>query len=108
MLMAVASIALAACSSTQKREAQAPAGVATPPKSGGYYKNDGPGDNPPANLDSIPEAVPKLEPLSRFSNRPYTVFGVEYTPATTLRPYKERGIASWYGRLFHNQKTSNG
>ena len=108
MLMAVASIALAACSSTQKREAPVPAGVATPPKSGGYYKNDGPGDNPPANLDSIPEAVPKLEPLSRFSNRPYTVFGVEYTPATTLRPYKERGIASWYGRLFHNQKTSNG
>jgi rare lipoprotein A len=108
MLMAVAAIALAACSSPQKREAPAPAAVAPPSKSGGYYKNDGPGDNPPANLDSIPEAVPKLEPLSRFSNRPYTVFGVEYVPATTLRPYKERGIASWYGRLFHNQKTSNG
>jgi rare lipoprotein A len=108
VLTAVAAIVLAACSSTQKREAPSPAAVATPPKSGGYYKNDGPGDNPPANLDSIPEAVPKLEPLSRFSNRPYTVFGVEYVPATTLRPYKERGIASWYGRLFHNQKTSNG
>jgi len=108
MLMAVAAVALAACSSTQKREAPAPGAVAPPSKSGGYYKNDGPGDNPPANLDSIPEAVPKLEPLSRFSNRPYTVFGVEYVPATTLRPYKERGIASWYGRLFHNQKTSNG
>ena len=77
-------------------------------KPGGYYKDDGPGDNPPANLDAIPDAVPKLEPLSRFSNRPYTVFGVDYVPATTLRPYKERGIASWYGRKFHNQKTSNG
>ena len=34
-------------------------------------------------------------------------------PATTcrrptLRPYKERGIASWYGRKFHGQKTSIG
>jgi rare lipoprotein A len=76
--------------------------------SGGYYKDDGPGDNPPSNLDTIPEAVPRLEPLSRFSNRPYSVFGVDYVPATTLRPYKERGIASWYGRKFHSQRTSNG
>jgi rare lipoprotein A len=27
-------------------------------------------------------------------------------PATTLRPYKERGVASWYGRKFHGEKTS--
>jgi rare lipoprotein A len=107
-LMSVAAIALAACSSTQKREAPASGGAAATPRSGGYYLDDGPGDNPPANLDGIPDAVPKLEPLSRFSNRPYSVFGVEYVPATTLRPYKERGIASWYGRKFHNQKTSNG
>jgi rare lipoprotein A len=107
-MLIAAAIALTACSSTPKRETPALGGPASPPKSGGYYKNDGPGDNPPANLDAIPDAVPRLEPLSRFSNRPYTVFGVEYVPATTLRPYKERGIASWYGRLFHNQKTSNG
>jgi rare lipoprotein A len=79
-----------------------------PPKPGGYYKDDGPGDNPPADLDAIPDAVPKLEPLHRFANRPYTVFGRDYEPATSLRPYKERGIASWYGRMFHNQKTSTG
>ncbi len=100
---------LTACSSPAKRDTTpAPGPSATPPKAGGYYKDDGPGDNPPSNLDAIPDAVPKLEPLSRFSNRPYTVFGVDYVPATTLRPYKERGIASWYGRKFHNQKTSNG
>jgi rare lipoprotein A len=105
--MAIVAIGLAACSSTQKREpASTPGPVATPPKSGGYYKDDGPGDNPPANLDTIPEAVPKLEPLSRFSNRPYSVFGVDYVPATTLRPYKERGIASWYGRKFHARVTN--
>jgi hypothetical protein len=99
--------ALSACQSGPPREPpKAPS--ATPPMSGGYYKDDGPGDNPPSNLDTIPEAVPRLEPLSRFSNRPYSVFGVDYVPATTLRPYKERGIASWYGRKFHSQKTSNG
>ena len=29
-------------------------------------------------------------------------------PATSLRPYHERGVASWYGRKFHGQKTSSG
>jgi rare lipoprotein A len=75
---------------------------------GGYYKDDGPGEHPPDNLDTLPDAVPTLEPLSRFANRPYSVFGVSYVPATSLRPYKERGLASWYGRKFHNQKTSTG
>jgi rare lipoprotein A len=79
-----------------------------PPASTKYYKDDGPGDNPPANLDSIPDATPRLEPLNRFANRPYTVLGTDYVPATALRPYKERGIASWYGRKFNGQKTSNG
>ncbi len=36
------------------------------------------------------------------------MFGREYVPATSLRPYKERGIASWYGRKFHGEKTSTG
>ena len=52
--------------------------------------------------------MPRLEPLNRFANRPYTVLGKDYVPATSLRAYKERGIASWYGRKFHGLKTSNG
>lgn len=52
--------------------------------------------------------MPKLEPLHRFANRPYSVLGRDYVPATTLRPYRERGVASWYGRKFHGQKTSTG
>src|SRR6266704_5044672 len=102
---------LAACSSTPTREA-APRAAATlesaPARPGGYYKDDGPGDNPPANLDGIADATPQLEPLHRFANRPYSVFGRDYVPATTLRTYRERGLASWYGRRFHNQKTSTG
>jgi len=105
---------LAACSSAPKKDSPPPSQPATqappppPPTSSKYYKDDGPGDNPPANLDSIPDATPRLEPLSRFANRPYTVLGKDYVPATTLRTYKERGIASWYGRKFNGQKTSNG
>ncbi|MEO6564554.1 MAG: septal ring lytic transglycosylase RlpA family protein [Casimicrobiaceae bacterium] len=88
--------------------AAAPTPVPAPTASSKYYKDDGPGEAPPANLEQIPDAVPKLEALHRFANRPYTVLGRDYVPATTLRPYKERGIASWYGRKFHGQKTSNG
>jgi rare lipoprotein A len=109
---------LVACTSTSRLEppATAPApvgatpspGPASAPRAGGYYKDDGPGEHPPDNLDALPDAVPRLEPLNRFANRPYSVFGVEYVPATSLRSYRERGLASWYGRKFHNQKTSTG
>src|SRR5688500_19555043 len=79
-----------------------------PAPSSKYYADDGPPVVVPADLDRIPDAVPKLEPLHRFANRPYTVLGRDYVPATMLRPYRERGVASWYGRKFHGQKTSIG
>ena len=109
-------VALAACTTPPKRDAVVNPSAPTvaqaqsplPERHGGYYKDDGPGANPPDNLDSLPDAIPRLEPLSRFANRPYSVFGRDYVPATSLRPYSERGIASWYGRKFHNQKTSTG
>src|SRR5579862_526528 len=104
---------LVGCQSNMPRETVSNGGrgiASSPsaPRPGGYYKDDGPGDNPPPNLGAIPDAVPRLEPLHRFANRPYVVFGRDYVPATTLRPYHERGIASWYGRKFHNEKTSTG
>jgi rare lipoprotein A len=101
---------LAACSGAPKKEEPVSPPPAKPPAVAkpGYYKDDGPGDKVPPNLDSIPDAVPRAEPLHRFANRPYTVFGREYVPATSLKPYRERGIASWYGRKFHGEKTSTG
>lgn len=77
-------------------------------KGGGYYKDDGPGDNPPADLDRVPDAVPKIEPLARGPNRPYTALGQRFTPDTSDRPYRIQGRASWYGRKFHGKPTSNG
>ena len=77
-------------------------------RGGGYYKDDGPGANPPANLADIPDAEPKAEPLQRGPNRPYVVFGKAYEPMASLQPFSQRGVASWYGRRFHGQKTSSG
>lgn len=82
-----------------------PGGMA---RHGGYYKDDGPGDNPPADVDAIPDAIPRVEPLHRFANNDYEVFGKRYSPFKQLQAYKESGIASWYGRKFHGQKTSSG
>ena len=100
-------LAVAACTGTPQR---APSSGAAPPpaSSSKYYLDDGPGLSPPANLDTIPDAVPRIEPLHRAANRPYAVLGREFVPATALTPYRERGIASWYGRKFHGQKTSIG
>ena len=77
-------------------------------KGGGYYQDDGPGDNPPADLDAIPDAVPHIEPLHRFANNPYSVLGRDYVPLKPGTPYRATGVASWYGRKFNGQKTSSG
>jgi len=76
--------------------------------SGGYYLDDGPGENTPINLDTIPDATPKNEPLRKANMRPYTALGKSYQPMTTLDEYKEQGIASWYGRRYHGNQTASG
>jgi rare lipoprotein A len=75
---------------------------------GGYYQDDGPGDNPPAGLRDIPDAIVKYEPYARYANKPYSVFGQSYTPLINEEPYSQRGVASWYGVKFHGQRTSSG
>lgn len=75
---------------------------------GAYYKDDGPGDNPPDDLHALADAVPRIEPYSTRANRPYVVFGQTYTPITEDVPMRERGIGSWYGKKYHGQKTSSG
>jgi rare lipoprotein A len=102
-------ILLAGCATTPPPpDVVPPAAEAPPPRKGGYYKDDGPEDNPPANLAEVPDAQPKEEPLHRFANRPYKVFGVEYVPLARHQPFRQRGLASWYGKRFHGQKTASG
>jgi rare lipoprotein A len=75
---------------------------------GGYYLDDGPGANPPANLDAVPDAVPRREPLHRFANRTYAVLGNTYTPLSSVGGYHAEGVATWYGRRFHGKPTASG
>jgi rare lipoprotein A len=89
-----------------KPAAQKPAYVLK--RGGGFYQDDGPADSVPDNLDALPDAQPRAEPLHRFANNPYSVLGRDYVPLKELKPYKMRGIGSWYGRKFHGQKTSSG
>jgi rare lipoprotein A len=82
---------------------------ATLPRSGGgYYEDDGPELRPPADIVNIPDAVPKSEPRAATGNKPYSVYGIAYTPLADTNGYRERGIASWYGKKFHGRRTSSG
>jgi rare lipoprotein A len=106
-LVAVAVVlAVSGCGTISRNEAPPPP-VSAPAK-GAYYKDDGPGGNPPPNLAAISDAVPRTEPLHRFANRPYQVFGKDYVPLTRAAPFKETGIGSWYGRRYHGGATSSG
>jgi rare lipoprotein A len=75
---------------------------------GAYFENDGPGENVPANIDQIPDAKPRKEALASWANRPYSLFGRQYLPEREVKAFKQRGVASWYGRKFHGNKTANG
>jgi len=79
-----------------------------PERKGGYYKDDGPHARPPADLDRVADAVPRKEPLHKYANNPYEALGQKYRPLTSLQPYRQKGIASWYGKKYHGQKTSSG
>lgn len=69
-------------------------------------------DGPPSGRAAIPDlpgdAVPRAEPPSRYGNMPeYEVFGKRYQVMTSSEGYRERGVASWYGRKFHGRLTSS-
>ena len=71
------------------------------------------GDGPPSSGSAVPgqlppDAVPRKEPRSRYGNPPvYEVYGVRYNVKESSYGYKERGVASWYGKKFHGRKTSS-
>lgn len=66
---------------------------------------------PPGSVDvsNVPNAVPRVEPRSRYGNpSSYVVNGSRYHVMASSRGYVERGIASWYGNKFHGRRTSSG
>jgi rare lipoprotein A len=85
----LAALLLAACASTPER--------------------DGPPERIPRDLDRVPNAEPRIEPLRVGGpNKPYEVLGQRYVPMSEDRPFAERGLASWYGRKFHGRPTALG
>jgi rare lipoprotein A len=55
------------------------------------------------------EKVSGSQPRSSSGNPPfYEVFGQRYYVLNSSAGYRERGIASWYGKKFHGNPTSSG
>ena len=95
-LSLTAALGLAGCfTSRHEPEPLPPPAPTTPP--------------PVATPPTVPDAVPKVEPLSRYGNPPYyEVFGKRYYVLSSSVDYLERGVASWYGPGFHEVRTSSG
>jgi rare lipoprotein A len=75
----------------------------------GGSERDGPGANPPSDLASRADAEPRVESIRvGGANKPYQMQGRTYVPETRDVPFRERGLASWYGRKFHGKMTSSG
>lgn len=61
------------------------------------------------DVSHIPDAVPRWEPRTAAGNKsPYTVLGKTYRVMASSDGYREQGYASWYGKKFHGELTSNG
>lgn len=75
----------------------------------GGTRGDGPPSSGSARIPDLPgDAIPRREPRSKYGNGPvYEVFGKRYTVMQNSRGYRERGVASWYGKKFHGNLTSN-
>ena len=105
--LALAALALVGCASAPRPGS----GSASRPAPGAVVDpaRDGPEASPPAGLEQVPDAEPRVEPIRVGGpNKPYEALGREYVPMTQDRPYTERGLASWYGRKFHGKRTSSG
>jgi rare lipoprotein A len=90
-------VGLAACFSAPERPAPAPISTVPPVLSA------------PPMPDSVPDAIPRIEPRARNGNPPfYDVFGKRYYVLSSSAGYWERGVASWYGPGFHKVRTSIG
>lgn len=80
----------------------------SPSRRGGFYQDDGPPDKGQVDPNQVVDAIPRVEPFHPYANRPYSALGRSYKPMTEDKPYRARGLASWYGRQFHGSKTSSG
>ncbi len=98
-----AALLMAGCATGPRPSASPASAIA------GSSDRDGPEARPPADLASVPDAEPRLEPIRAGGpNKPYEVLGRSYVPITKDAPFTERGLASWYGKKFHGRRTASG
>lgn len=94
-------LVLAGCASTPS-----PSGSRAPSSPAG---RDCPPAVTPPDLAQTPDPEPRVEPIRQGGpNKPYTVLGQSYQPMVADVPWKQRGMASWYGQKFHGRRTASG
>jgi len=102
-VLVLGTLALAACVGTPQQPR--PAAPSPPPAPSPTVA----APPPPANLEAIPDAVPRPEPRSAHGNPAfYDALGRRYFVLAVADGYVERGVASWYGPTFHGGHTSSG
>ena len=101
---------LAGCGTTlSRRTPDGPVDIAGPASPPASSERDGPEAHPPPDLERVPDAEPRVEPIRPDGpNKPYQAFGTAYVPVTEDSRYDQRGLASWYGRKFHGRRTASG
>lgn len=108
ILLLLSCVFMAACSNkpaTKPPTAEAPYN----PNQGRYQHDKDFGPDADIDLSHVPDAVPRYETRTRAGNKnPYTILGKTYHLIEDESSYRERGLASWYGKKFNGHNTSNG
>ena len=74
-----------------------------------YKINQDHGPSNPVDVSDVKDAVPQDEPRSKYGNpKNYKVLGKWYKVRESSTGYKEKGLASWYGKKFHGHRASSG
>ena len=109
LALTCAALIVAGCASQPRGSSSTSASSPQASKGGGYYQNDGPPDDENIDIDSIPDAVPRDEPYSRYGNpASYEALGKTYYVLPSAAGFTQTGRASWYGKQFHGRRTSSG
>lgn len=102
---------LVACASAPPAPSSAPGSPPPTLKPGPapWSEKDGTGGATPSDVAQVANAEPRLELIRTGGpNKPYEVLGAQYQPMTEDRPWRERGVATWYGKKFHGRQTASG
>lgn len=79
------------------------------PRTATPSQRDGAPTQAPSDLAALPDPVPRIEPIRKGGpNKPYEVLGQSYEPIAEDVPWREQGVASWYGTKFHGRRTASG